>query len=202
MHYTRWREHGEPGPAAPYRTKRHGPCRQDGCQAPAVSRQWCRKHYARVRRHGDPEQAAYIRGDDEARFWAHVEKSDGCWRWTGTVGGTGYAAWTFDGKANQAAYRYSYELLIGPIPAGLVIDHLCRNTQCVNPDHLEPVTNAENVLRGIGPTAINARKTECVHGHAYTSANTGINPTTGSRFCKACKADYQRRRRARLRAAR
>jgi hypothetical protein len=87
--------------------------------------------------------------------------------------------------ATKAAHRLFYEQLVGPIPDGLQLDHLCRVRHCVNPDHLEPVTQTANVLRGIGPTAVNAGKTHCVHGHPFTPDNTYINKQ-GNRHCRAC----------------
>jgi len=92
-------------------------------------------------------------------------------------------------------------MLVGPIPAGLQLDHLCRNRACVRPDHLEPVRSRENTLRGFGPSAINARKTVCAHGHPFDEANTGRSPN-GRRFCRECgrirARAYQARRRDRL----
>ena len=84
------------------------------------------------------------------------------------------------------SHRLAYELEIGPIPAGLEIDHLCRVRNCVNPAHLEPVTHAENIRRGTGPLAENARKTECVHGHPLEGANLYVRPGDGHRQCRAC----------------
>lgn len=81
------------------------------------------------------------------RFWAKVEKSDSCWLWTGALfPSNGYGALHLDGAA-VPAHRVSYELNVGPIPDGLTIDHLCRVRACVRPDHLEPVTQAENLRR-------------------------------------------------------
>ena len=79
----------------------------------------------------------------------------------------------------------AYELLVGPIPEYLTLDHLCRVRNCVNPAHLEPVTSAENILRGMSSPAQNARKTECLNGHAFTVENTLIN-VIGARVCRTC----------------
>jgi hypothetical protein len=122
-------------------------CAIPDCSRPRYARGWCRRCYKRWWRHGDPEHRERIRGDDEARFWSYVEKGDDCWEWTGARNrGYGY------GKLRVAdrfvlAHRYAYELLVGPIPEGLDLDHLCRNIICVNPGHLEPVTVAENNRR-------------------------------------------------------
>lgn len=83
------------------------------------------------------------------------------------------------------AHRVFYEHHVGPIPLGLTIDHLCKVTRCVNPDHLEPVTQRVNTLRGDGPSAVNARKTHCPHGHEYTPDNTYVRKA-GGRICKTC----------------
>ena len=120
------------------------------------------------------------------RFWTKVEPpgSDECWRWTGAQNGWGYGRIWVEGHM-IAAHRVAYELTLGPIPKGLTLDHLCRNRLCVNPSHLEPVTWGENVLRGAGLTAANARKTHCPAGHAYSPANTYIC-REGYRHCRAC----------------
>ncbi len=85
------------------------------------------------------------------------------------------------------AHRFAYELLVGLIPVGLQIDHLCRNPSCCNPTHMEPVLPTENLRRGFSPSALNARKTHCKHGHEFTEENTYIRPSTsGWRVCKEC----------------
>lgn len=84
------------------------------------------------------------------------------------------------------AHRYAYELLVGPIPEGLHIDHLCRVRLCVNPAHLEAVTCHENNRRSTSPTAVNAKKTHCPRGHEYTEENTYFAPPDGRRMCKPC----------------
>jgi hypothetical protein len=118
------------------------------------------------------------------RFWDRVvADKHGCWIWAGRLNFWGYADFWANGK-NLPAHRYSYEMLISAIPAGLHLDHLCRVRSCVNPAHLEPVTIKQNVLRGDGPSALNARKSECRHGHKYTETNTLIN--SGRRHCREC----------------
>lgn len=84
------------------------------------------------------------------RFWAKVQKTpgDGCWTWIGGKTPAGYGCF-WRGHSSRGAHRISYELLVGPIAKGLHLDHLCRNHGCVNPAHLEPVTNAENCRRGV-----------------------------------------------------
>ena len=127
------------------------------------------------------------------RVWDHIEPEPdprGCWNWTGQRGnGYGYASFR---RHPYLVHRITYQLLVGPIPEGLTIDHLCRNRACCNPDHLEPVTRGENVLRGEGISAENARKTHCKHGHAFTEENTRITPQ-GHRECRACRREISRR---------
>jgi len=86
----------------------------------------------------------------ESRFWSSIVKTDSCWLWIGTVNSTGYGYFQTGGRGTKKAraHRYAYEFLVGPIPKGLVLDHLCRVKICVNPEHLQPVTQRENVLRG------------------------------------------------------
>ena len=118
-------------------------------------------------------------------FWAKVDKSGECWLWLGRRSNEGYGLLGFQGKSGATAHRVAYELSVSGIPKGLVIDHLCRTRHCVNPRHLEVVTQRENILRGIGASAKNAKKTHCPKGHEYSNANTYITPS-GSRSCKAC----------------
>lgn len=128
----------------------------------------------------------------------------GCWLWTGGRTSNGYGAMRLDGRV-VATHRLSYELHVGPIPDGLVIDHVrdrgCTSTVCVNPAHLEPVTQAENLRRGDGASARNARKTHCPQGHAYDEANTYRSPASGARSCRACQRAYDQRRSPRTRRA-
>lgn len=133
-------------------------------------------------------------GSPEALFWRRVSVTEhGCWEWQGYVNHRGYGVVHYDRK-RRAAHRTGYLLAVGPIPDGLVIDHLCRNTRCVNPNHLEPVTNVENVMRGMSPAAQAARATVCKNGHPFDDKNTHIAPGSGKRRCRECH-------RARWRAA-
>ncbi len=91
------------------------------------------------------------------------------------------------------AHRFAYELLVGPIPDGLVIDHLCRVRHCVNPAHMEPVTRWENTLRGGSFSAVAARQTHCVNGHPFDEENTHVD-RRGFRRCRACNRERLRRR--------
>lgn len=125
------------------------------------------------------------------RFLTKISVSGDCWEWTGTHRRKGYG-W-FD---KSSSHRLAYEWARGPIPSGLQLDHLCRNHGCVNPLHLEPVTNRENTLRGVGLPAINARKTACVHGHDFTAENT-MYRKNGDRVCRACTRINCARQRAR-----
>jgi hypothetical protein len=121
------------------------------------------------------------------RFWNDVRKTRGCWIWLGPQMLSGYGVFAYGKKCGwkKAAHRMAYELVIGPIPAGLQLDHLCRNRQCVNPKHLEPVTVRINVLRGVGITALNARKTHCPRHHPYSRGNT-YRTSSGKRVCRTC----------------
>lgn len=110
-----------------------------------------------------------------------------CWNWTGHINRAGYGHF-WDGDKDIRAHRWAWARKHGPIPEGLETDHLCRNPRCVNPDHLEIVTSGENTRRGIGPTAINARKTHCIHGHEFTPDNIYHPPYSPAwRKCRTCR---------------
>lgn len=141
----------------------------------------------------EPQRVRESAKPDQERFWPKVDKTsnvNGCWEW---IGANQYGYGRFrklvptTGKATHQvlAHRWSYENLVGEIPEGLDLDHLCRNRICVNPEHLEPVTNEENIRRGFGIGMINAGKTRCAQGHEYTEENTYRSPK-GHRVCKVC----------------
>jgi hypothetical protein len=137
---------------------------------------------------------ALPRPSEEERFWSKVAKvGEGCWLWNGAIVSSGYGCFWSAGRA-VGAHRWSYQRIVGPIPSGLHLDHLCRVRNCVNPAHLEPVTQAENTLRGVGLAAANASKTHCPAGHEYTPENTYREGRR--RRCKTCHLDRCRRRRA------
>lgn len=121
-------------------------------------------------------------------FWAKVDKAapDGCWLWTGYVEG-GYGR--YGHGAERLVHRLVYIELVGPIPEGLELDHTCRVRACCNPDHLEPVTHAENVRRGEGLAAQQARQTECKRGHPFTPENTYTYRQGRSRRCRTCRRE-------------
>lgn len=131
-------------------------CSIEGCDKLHFSRGWCKAHHSRWVRHGDPEggRQSNLRGRPPLDRLLARRTIDA------------RGCWVISGGA------------------GLQLDHLCRNIACANPEHLEPVTQRENVLRGVGPTAINAAKTTCIHGHSLADAY--INPSSGSRMCRAC----------------
>lgn len=133
------------------------------------------------------------------RFWASVDfdGEGGCWLWTQKLAPSGYGQFGVGRRAigtygKKRAHRWAYEHLVGPIPEGLVLDHLCRVRHCVNPDHMEPVTSRENTLRGETRPAINAARTHCTNGHEFTPENTGTTHR-GGRRCRACAREWQRR---------
>ncbi len=111
---------------------------------------------------------------------------NGCWRWLGYTMPNGYATMRAQGT-QRLVHRMSYQAFVGHIPAGLTIDHLCRNRACVNPEHLEVCSSRENTFRGDSPSAINARKTCCPKGHEYDYTDS-----RGRRGCRRCKREKVR----------
>lgn len=163
-------------------------CSVEGCGGKHNCRGWCSKHYQRWLARGTVEDRVMPTVDE--RFWAKVRPTGFCWEWTGFRNDDGYGGFfpTNDVPA-VLAHRHAYELLVGPIPDGLVIDHLCRVRHCVNPDHLEPVTIAENIRRGFAREAVRAawqaKYTHCRRrGHPMEGDN--IMHSQGRRRCREC----------------
>lgn len=152
------------------------------------------------------------------RLARRADKTDTCWTWTGETNGRGYGTLKVNGR-RTLAHRASYEAHVGPIPEGLVLDHTCHDRNCtaggacphrscINPAHLEPVTNTVNILRGVGVGAVNAQKTHCVRGHEFTPENILRQPPNwpdgpDRRGCRTCRREQNREamrtRRARAR---
>ena len=138
------------------------------------------------------------------RFLSKFHKRpSGCWEWTAARMINGYGVYTWYGAdrpcSSHLIHRIAYTLFVGPIPAGYVIDHLCRNAACGNPQHLEAVTQQTNLLRGTGWPAINARKRRCARGHRYTPKTVVV--VGGKRRCRICHARNQQAYKKRRAAA-
>jgi hypothetical protein len=126
------------------------------------------------------------------RFWERVQKTPDHWIWKGGVEASGYGCFMMQGKLYKA-HRLSYQAIIGPIPDGKELDHLCRVKLCVNPSHLEAVTHRENVLRGEAPTAQEAKRTHCPKGHPLVEGNLSLKHLRkGHRLCKICFLEWNR----------
>lgn len=145
------------------------------------------------------ERGCWPRPSIEDAFWERANKSDdGCWLWSGHLNPEGYGI-----LRRRLAHRFAYELLVGVIPEGLQIDHLCNVRNCVNPAHMEPVTNLENQRRAwerggnenrrdmLG--AIKRQKTHCPQGHPYSGSNLRIDASSGARRCRICDVAKSKR---------
>jgi hypothetical protein len=200
MHYQRWTKTGSLDERPP------NLCEVEDCERRVHGHGLCHPHWRRWRKHDDP--GGPIRDvtlSREERFWAKVDR-DGpvpesrpdlgpCWIWLAgkTKGGYGH----FNGGAGRSgeAHRFAYEEVIGSIPVGLVLDHLCRVPPCVNPAHLEAVTVLENLERGLpSPSRINRERKHCRLGHPFDAENT-LRERSGKRRCRICRQDYERRQR-------
>lgn len=125
---------------------------------------------------------------------ARLMRGDGCWSWLGWHASNGYARVTVDGR-RLGVHRLMYEAYVGEIPAGDTLDHLCRNRGCVNPSHLEPVSNRENILRGVVPSA---NRTVCKNGiHDITCPGGIFVDSEGVERCHECRLESKRRSRQR-----
>ena len=144
-----------------------------------------------------------------ARFWSKVDILTGpipshaphlgrCWQWRAGRTKQQYGGFHPTKRAMVLAHRFAYEATVGKIPRGMVIDHLCRNRSCVNPEHMEAVTNMENLRRGKGYALQNGMRSKCRNGHEYTPENTYLDPTKGTVRCRECARirDRSRNRKA------
>jgi hypothetical protein len=138
--------------------------------------------------------------DLRTRILAKVDEAEcgyetPCWLWQGEITDQGYGRFLVGGK-RMRVHRAAYEVWRGPIPAQLVIDHLCRTRACVNPGHLEPVTHRENTLRGDNPRILathQTKKTQCPQGHPLFGTNLYVRPSDGGRICRQCNRASCRR---------
>jgi hypothetical protein len=159
-------------------------CTVEGCVRRLRARGYCTTHYAKWQKYGDPLGAASIRPLED-RLWEKVRPTGFCWEWLGAHDWYGYGTFYVGGtKRVDRVHRVVYKILVGPIPDGMHVDHLCRNRSCCNPDHLEPVTQGENTRRGNAPNILASRTGTCARGHSL--ANAYIRPDTGARQCAEC----------------
>lgn len=219
-HYARWKRIGSTSLA----TRQVVHCSAQSCQKLVLARGWCRTHYTRWYETGSVELGARTgerkpSAPIDVRFWAKVDKHGGteyladplvsankvtgeCWAWLGGKTTLGYGSiWDNSRKKPQMAHRVSLELASGaPVDPTKVIDHLCRNASCVNPQHLEVVTVSINTKRGLAPingSEHNRVKTHCPQGHPYSEANTYRykNGSRSARVCRTCAITRTQERR-------
>ena len=171
-HYARWKRHGDPTTKLTTRGD-FTICQVEGCDETPRTKGWCPKHYGRFIRHGDP--TTLIRGTVQLTdYFDPTLGPDACWPWQGTISPFGYGIYNGQKKPGRA-HRMVYEAFVGPIPKGLMLDHTCHDPtvcrggsdcphrRCVNPNHLLPVTHAQNVARGRMSTPALWCKCGCAH---------------------------------------
>jgi hypothetical protein len=154
-------------------------CSVEDCTRSAWCKGLCSTHYKRLGRGQDLSEPVRIIGSDVKRFMSYVDQTDDCWLWAGALKDDGYARFNVGGQSIYV-HIFSYKTFVGDYDNNLQLDHLCSVRHCVNPDHLEPVTQQINTSR-----AAHATRTHCRYGHPYSGDNLYVNPA-GSRACKAC----------------
>jgi HNH endonuclease len=213
MHYERWKKYGDFNTVKkPGNPRSLGDCQVDEgggpCGLRAIAHDMCSKHYTRWSKFGDALITKLDRSlTVEQRFWVKVDKNGPvpayrpelgpCWLWTRSTK-EGYGAFHLDGKL-QSAHILAYCWLVGEVPEGCELDHLCRMRRCCNPAHLEPVSHLVNVHRGISPGAVNAAKTRCgICDEPYDEANTYWHKGGRCRNCmrRRNREWYQRQKEA------
>ena len=137
---------------------------------------------------------------EERRFWDKVDVTEGCWNWQSSTTSEGYGRFSVGGRDVSAA-RWFYELNYGPIAEGMLLRRTCENRRCVRLDHLEPCSRVDHAGISKGPISENARKTECIRGHALKGDNLYVDPN-GSRKCIQCRTGIYERRKARFKGKR
>lgn len=217
MHGSRFRRYGDP-----LFTKKikYDHCTADNCSKKTVAKGLCSTHYSQMRLNGIKSSLMTLVHDIpkdkmDKRFWskvnrngpAHVQVPElgNCWLWIGSKHDTGYAD-IFISYKRMPVHRLAYMLLVGGIPEGKDLDHLCHtydtncnqgnrclHRSCVNPSHLEPTSKQENTLRGRSPIALNAKKTHCLRGHSLEGDNLRTS-ANGQRHCKACAKMLQKQK--------
>lgn len=175
-------------------------CKHPECGRVRRGNGYCSTHYKRNRQGLDMDAPIYVNIPIRERFMQKVRVTpSGCMEWTAGTNGVGYGMffvrWENGGNVMQLAHRWSYEYSKGPIPEGLHLDHLCRNPPCVNPEHLEAVTQRENNLRGTGMSARHAVKTHCDSGHPFSGDNLKFRSNGRWRDCRECHRIKDRRSR-------
>ena len=123
------------------------------------------------------------------RFWPKVNKTKGCWLWTGCHNSSGYGTFWLEGR-RMVAHRWPFESINGPVPKGLELDHLCRVRACVRPSHLEAVSHRTNIIRG---ASNELAKTHCPQGHPYSGANLVTRRGQNGRLKRTCRSCGRRR---------